>query len=90
MTGLVGWLFIGGLIGMIVLYGWPIFVAVAGLSAGIWMMHRIAAGIRADLDRHRAEITAVIKRADRQHNQIIAGDEIGGTYGQYLPPQSLR
>lgn len=38
----------------------------------------------------RSETEMVIHRANRQHRQIVSGDLIGGTYGEYLPPAGLR
>lgn len=67
----------------------PLLV-IAAFAAVVWVAARIAKAYGLSLQLRRDRIAAVVARADRQHQQIMSGDEIAGTYGDYLPPPELR
>lgn len=69
---------------------WPMLLAAAGIALGFLALRAISNSLSSMIDAHRATVTSVIKRADEQHSLILSGDEIGGTYGNYLPPPDLR
>ncbi len=90
MTGVIIILIIVGSIGIIVAALWK-FVAVIAFVALIgWVIGKTAAGTQSAIERRNAYVTAVIKRADKQHNQIMSGQTKKGTYGIYQPPKGLR
>jgi len=70
---------------IILWYALPFLLIVTAISVAIYLVKRIFANnlelIReaADNDRQTAA------RADRQHQQIMEGDEDAGTYGQFTP-----
>lgn len=65
---------------------WPVLAVVALVWVAVKLVNRQAA-IR---QCRRDELAAIAKRADKQHRKIMAGDDVGGTYGDYLPPKGLR
>lgn len=88
---IIAYLWIGIVTAAIICYSvvlmyllWPVTL----LVAGIWITKRLADSIRNSVDDPDQIMLAY--RADRQHWQIMSGDVIPGTYGEYLPPKSLR
>lgn len=67
----------------------PLLV-IAAVAAMVWLAVRIARAHGVSLQLRRDRVAAVVARADRQHQQIMSGDQIAGTYGDYLPPPELR
>lgn len=83
VTGIVAVLVILQAIWQILLGGLAIFAA-ACAAAGIFNY------ANRKFDARRQYHAAIAARADRQHKQIMSGDTINGTYGDYLPPMELR
>lgn len=78
------------LIWVIVQAIWPVLAVMAAAALLALLVYGIAGFVG-----HHAHITvarrrAISSRADRQHQLIMSGDTIGGTYGEYLPPAGLR
>lgn len=69
---------------------WPIILTAAAFTAALYTIR----GARNYLNHNnvvlRGKEAALAARADQQHNQIIAGKWVAGTYGNYLPPKGLR
>lgn len=90
MTELAVWLVFGTFILAVFVYAWPIFVLIGAVCIVGW----IAKNCLESIDRNRCmeqdRNAALVARADQQHQQIMSGDEIGGTYGIYQPPVGLR
>lgn len=90
MGDLAAFIFFFAIICVLLQAVWPYLLAVVVLFiAGLVLLGVI------DTNQNRlyAEQQAqrdLIARADQQHQQIMEGDEIGGTYGEYLPPDGLR
>lgn len=90
MTELFGWLVAGTFIGCVIIYGWPIFLLVAVVAFIGWCIGKAIEHIDGQASAARKSRDELVSRADRQHAQIMSGDEIGGTYGIYQPPRGLR
>lgn len=65
---------------------WPVTL----LVIGIYITKRMADSIRSQIADERKRQNGLIIRSDWQHRQIISGDVIGGTYGDYPPHESVR
>lgn len=90
MTELMVWLLIAGLIVGIVIAAWQLFLFLAAVALVLWALSKAVKAAVKSLRRRRGEKQAIITRAERQHQLIMSGDDVGGTYGDYLPPPSLR
>lgn len=90
MAELMVWLLIAGLIVGIVIAAWQLILFLVAVAFGLWALSKAVKAIVRGLGRSRRERQAIIGRAERQHQLIMSGDDVGGTYGDYLPPESLR
>ena len=90
MSDLLLLLFIGGLIGSVVINAWPILLLIAGVALAGWLFKLLIDAVEDGLDKHRQQESDLIARADAQHRQIMEGNDIAGTYGIYQPPPGLR
>lgn len=90
MTELLAWTFAGTLILAILIAALPVLLWIAGIALVAWIIGKTVESWQAHSRLIDQQIEAVVGRADRQHNLIMAGDEEAGTYGDYLPPPSLR
>lgn len=78
------------LIAIIIWHALPILLLIVAVALIAWLV-----GGLLNIAGHHSHIKAakrkaLIARADRQHHKIMSGDLIGGTYGEYLPPNGLR
>lgn len=78
------------LVAIILWHALPFLLLIGALALVAW----IAGGVINTIGHHShvaaAKRAALASRADRQHQKIMSGDVIGGTYGDYLPPKGLR
>jgi hypothetical protein len=70
---------------IILWYALPFLIIVAVISVAVylvkWIFSNNLAGIREAAENDRL----IVARADRQHQQIMEGDEDAGTYGKFPP-----
>jgi hypothetical protein len=71
------------LIGFVGAYFWWI-IAIAAVATLVWMAQRAFREIDAAEAAEARRQAAVVKRADRQHAWVMAGDD-RGVYGAYPP-----
>ena len=90
MSDLIVWLFFGSLIGMIVIYAWPVLLAFLVLAGVGKLIGYMLESREIDRKFRHDNRSALMARADRQHRQVMSGDVVSGTYGDYLPPPGLR
>ena len=90
MTELLAWLICGVflLAGLAAIL--PVLLWLAGIALIGWLIGKTIQSWQDTSRRIDQQIADVIARADKQHNYIMAGNEAAGTYGDYLPPPSLR
>lgn len=63
--------------------------AILLIGGAVYLAQRVTNKIRGQIDEKRIRQRALAVRADWQHRQIIRGDVTNGTYGAYMPPESL-
>jgi hypothetical protein len=85
MSDLVVWLLVGGLIAAAAVAMWKVFLVVAPIALVGWLVVKAAVYGMSAVEKRRAERSAVIARAEHQHNKLMSGDETVGTFGDYLP-----
>ena len=90
MGELIVWLIVGALIYAAITALLPLILIIAGSIAALYTMRFIYEFIYDRKAAVRQKRQALIARADHQHRLIMAGDDIGGVYGEYLPPRGLR
>lgn len=90
MGELLAFLFLVATVCIIVIATWKIFALIGAVLLVASAITGIIKAGDTGLQRRRQRESALIARADKQHNQIMSGDEINGTYGEYLPPPELR
>ena len=69
---------------------WPLIGAVAGAVLIAWMLRNGILWADEASAAAKQKRQALAERADTQHQQIMRGDVIAGTYGDYLPPPEMR
>lgn len=82
-----------GAIGVLVIsfqYMWGFYIFCAAIWALWWSARKLEDTAVNRYEASRKYRAGLIDRANKQHQQIMQGDEINGTYGQYLPPKGLR
>lgn len=88
------WMVCGGLAVSALFYAWPLFIIFAVLAAVVYGVNNLAVGVLEFLDyRIMSGVSyrrGMAARADEQHRQIMEGDVVRGTYGQFMPPEGLR
>lgn len=75
------------IMGLLVAY-WPWVVGFVLIVFGVRMIVRAADSARVRADEKRAKDAAIVARADRQHQQVMAGN-MAGVYGEYPPPREM-
>ena len=90
MGELMVWLIIGALLYMVITALLPILVIGAVILVALVLLRLIYDTYSSRKTAIRRNNQALIDRADHQHRLIMAGDDIGGVYGEYLPPRGLR
>lgn len=85
MIGLLLAVFATSLLLIILWYSLPFLIIVTAIGAAIYVVKWIFAN-NLEMIRENAENDRqIVARADRQHQQIMEGDEDAGTYGQFKP-----
>lgn len=87
MGELVVWLLVGGFIAAVAVALWKVFLVVAPIALVGWLIAKAVAYGMSVVEKRRAERSAVIARAEHQHNKLMSGDETVGTFGDYLPAE---
>ena len=90
MTELLAWLICGVFILAALAAILPLLLWLAGIAFIGWLIGKGITSWHNTSRRIDQQIADVVARADNQHNLIMAGNEEAGTYGDYLPPPSLR
>ena len=90
MTELLAWLVCGVFLLAALAAILPVLLWLAGIAVTGWLIGKSIQSWQDNRSRIDKQIADVIARADKQHNYIMAGREEAGTYGDYLPPPSLR
>lgn len=89
----LAWMLAGAAILMALTALWQVILPLAGIAfaiyAVIWgaatIVLKVTTRINDGYDKHQ-EIAA---RADAQHRKLMAGDDVAGTYGDYLPAKEF-
>lgn len=89
MTDLALFLFIGGLVAAFAAAAWPLLVIVAIFALAAWLTRICVKGMVEHFE-NADETPDIVRRCDEQHAHIMAGNDVAGTYGAYLPPPGLR
>lgn len=94
MSELIVWLIVGSLIFAALLAIWQVVLPLAAIAFAIWaviwgaatIVLKVTTRINDGYDKHQQ----IAARADAQHRKLMAGDDVAGTYGDYLPPKEFR
>lgn len=73
------------LVAIIIWHALPILAVMAGVAVVAWILLRIVNSIEARWEKRKKDRSDLINRAERQHQQLMDGDENGGVYGEYPP-----
>ena len=85
MIGLLLAVFATSLLLIILWYALPFLIIVTAISVTIYVVKRIFANNLESIREAAETDRLIVARADRQHQQIMEGDEDAGTYGQFKP-----
>lgn len=70
---------------IILWYALPFLIIVTVISVAIYVVKWLFANNLAAIRENAESDRLIVVRADRQHQQIVEGDEDAGTYGQFKP-----
>jgi len=70
---------------IILWYALPFLIIVTAISVAIYVVKWLFANNLEAIRENAESDRLIVVRADRQHQQIMDGDDAAGTYGQYKP-----
>jgi len=89
----LAWMLAGAAILMALTALWQVILPLAGIAfaiyAVIWgaatIVLKVTTRINDGYDKHQQ----IAARADAQHRKLMAGDDVAGVYGEYLPSKEF-